>query len=604
MEGFRKEWIALGGLLAFLVYIGVMNMAYLGNLVSLPSPIYGGDYYHQLGHVHHFMQGGGFMESLALYDALPTYMPLYPYLVALMAKGFGMTGMDAIFLSSLLFTAVSLLLWFILLKTVFEEAYPVVFVGLALVAFQNSIIIKYTDFALAVHLPLFLLALYYIVYRRNFYTALFFGLVYGLSALTYTIMFVGATLLVLLLLTYELATAWRGKRFGAYWQENWRYAIAVLATSVPVALVYWYEPVFLDHLHMYYNRAKLDFPDFGLPAVQIAFLKEKIGGTFFNFSSLQGALFSLLRIAAVGILFIDRSSIRFFVGGYFAASLFIVFSYFLTEPLLGTNFIPERQSLFFLGSSTLLLTLYGLRYLMGLLKFDRRYTAVGVTAIALLLLVQGHANFLKREQDHWYQKGMKPMNPLFADLGTYLREHTTAEEVVVTTKELGFALNAVGGNKLITGRWAHNGSPYTDLSQRDVDLAIILYGSDEAKKRELLKKYRASYLFWGDYWVSSEFQFNRKGQLVDTYDPLIAFDTAVYRDQLLANRVAFFPRRFWLEPSVRREDVKQYDILTVAPQNYRSFQRPWHRNLDSYLTKVWSYEDRGREVAALYRIRY
>ena len=582
-------------------YIGYLNVLYFQPLISMPSPIYGGDLYYQMGNIYHFMQGGNFIDSSSLSDALPTYLPGYSYLVAYIANSFDLDAFEAMKYCSIIFTIFSLFLWFFFLKKIFKENYCVVFIGLILIAFQNSVILKYTNFTIAIHMPLFLIALYYFTYKRNIYSSVFLGLIYGLSALTYTIMFVGVTLLLVMFFLYESIYAWREKRIKIYLKSNYVNILIIIIVSLPISLIYWYDPIFVNHLHMYYNRAKLDFPDFGLFTVQIDFLKSTYNQIFYNFSSLQNTIFTLLNISAIVIFFLDKSKERFFVSGYFIASLLIVFSYFITEPVMGTNFIPLRLNLFFLVSSTLLLKLYVLNYFFITIKIREIYKIFILLVMATYLLVNNSIAFENRQTSTWYKRGTKPMNPIFEKLGIYLRQNTTANDVILTTKELGFALNAVSGNKLVAGRWAHNGSPYTDLSQRDIDLAIMLYGNNEKNRKKLLNQYNPTYLFWSNYWINSEYMI-QKGKIVNTFDPLIAFNKRIYRDQLITNNIAFFQRRFWLDPSVRKPDVKQFDSIVVGANNYHKFNAPWHPKLNQHLTKVWNFVVNGKEQAVLYRI--
>ncbi len=598
----RQQQIFLLILIGFVLYILTMNISYFNHLVSLPSPIFGGDYYYQMGNVYHFMKEGKFMVSSSLHDALPTYLPLYPYLVANVALLFDLSAIDAMIYSSFAFTMLSLLLWFFVFKKIFSNNYIVILMGLFIVGFQNSIIFKYTDFAIAIFLPLFIWSIYDFLYKRSFYSATFLGIIYGLSALVYTIMFIGVTLFLILLLIHEIFIAYRNGDVTAYIRENLQNVVTVLILAIPIAFIYWYEPVFVNHLHMYYNRPKLDFPDFGQAQIQIKYLSDKIASIVFNFSSLKSTLWTILHIIGVFGIFHQRNEVSSFIKRYFFISLLIVFSYFVTEPLLDTNFVPDRLSLFFLNSGLLLLKLFAVYYLMSLLELDNRMkTSLGVV-IAGFILFTGHQGFKHKEESRWHKRGTMAMNPVYEDLGKYLRDHSGANDVILTTKELGFALNSVSGAKLVAGRWAQNGSPYTDLSQRDIDLAIIMYGNNDKVRHALLKKYNVTYLFWSDYWIQSEFFFDKKGRAVDTFDPLIAFDTLEHREQLTENGVRFIKRHFWLDPSVRKKDVKQYDILVISPQNYRSFSMPWNKDLNRYLTKVWTYKKKQKTQAVLYKV--
>jgi len=589
------------GFFLILLLVGWSAYTYVHPLQSLPSPIYGGDFYYQLGHVHHFLQGGGFMESSSLFDALPTYMPLYPWLTAQSAQLFGWDAMEAMFFCSIIFKLLSLFLWYLLLKELFPKEPLFHLLGLSFVAFSTMVILKYTAFAYSIILPIFLIALYRFLTQRSYLNALFLGVVYGVSALSYTILFVGITLLLSGLFLYEVWNAFRKKDLGDYLRSNFPFYLVVLFSSLPLAMIYWYHPLVDHHLHTYYNRAKLDFPDFGLISVQQAFMSETFKRIFFNFSSPLGLLHSLLSFLGIAALFLDRGPLRRFVTLYALASLLIVFSYLITEPLFDTNLIPHRLRMFFIGSSATLLRLYGLIYLIRQIPSSalRRATVIGVS---LLFLGLGYNQFTKQKESRWYQRGLQPINPVFQGVGEYLRQHADAHSVVLSTKELGFALNAVSGIKLVSGRWAQNGSPFTDLSLRDGHLGVILYGKTSDLRQTLLEHYHPRYLFWSNYWVPSEYRFDRKGKVVGLFDPLIMFDHPKYRKLWDDAKLYYFSKSYWLDPSSKKPEVRRYKILINSPENYRSLHRPWHPSLDPRLKKVWSYREKGKERAALYQI--
>jgi hypothetical protein len=41
----------------------------------------------------------------------------------------------------------------------------------------------------------------------------------------------------------------------------------------------------------------------------------------------------------------------------------------------------------------------------------------------------------------------------------------------------------------------------------------------------------------------------------------------------------------------------------VSPQNYRSFEKPWARDLDNYLEEVWNYSYEGKIIAKIYKLK-
>jgi hypothetical protein len=565
----------------------------------------GGDYYYQLGNIYHFIQGGGFMQSSSLTDSLPTYSPGYSYIVGSFANLFSMDALTSMFTISIISTIISILLWYKVLDKLFEKNLIVLIFGLIFIAFKSSIILKYTNFALAIHLPLFILTLYNFMLTRKKVDALFLGVVYGLSALTYIIMFVGATLILLQFLILEIIQSYRNRELKIYFEKNIILFSIILLVSIPLAFIYWFEPVFVHQLHSYYNRAKLDFPNFGLANVQTDFVINTFVSVFFNFKSIMASVFTILHLIGFIYLFIDKSFLSRFILKYFIASLLLGFSFFITEPLLDTNFIPPRLNLFFLNSSVFLLTLFAIYHII-LFKFkEEKFNIAKYIFIVVLIIIFAivkYDSFENKKNSKWYKKGQNPINPIYNDVGKYLRENSTVDDVVLTTKELGFALNSVSGIKLISGRWAHNGSPYTDLSQRDLDVALLLYGNNLTKRDKLIQDYGVKYLFWSYYWVGSEFTFDKKGKLINTFDPLIVFDKEKYISQLLENQVFYFRNRYWLDPSVRKKDVNKYDIAVISPKNYRNSRKPWAQDMNKRLKKVWSYKNGNQELAVLYEI--
>lgn len=586
-----------------LLAVTALSYLYFVPLKSLPSPIYGGDYYYQLGHVYHFLRDGAFMESSSLYDALPTYMPVYPWIISLITKITGLDALHGMFYTSIIFKLLSILLWVVFFRLLFKGKLPMIALGVAMILFSNIIILKYTTFALAIMLPIFLSSLWIFYNARSTKNSILFGVVYGLSSLTYTIFFVGITLMIVMLFIYDLYRYSLEKNRNTTLKSISKEYLTVFLVSLPLILIYWYEPIFVHHLHMYYNRSKLDFPDFSKSSVAIGFLFETLKKIFFNSKGIYEIFISLLNILGVIMLFFYKDDkLRNFILFYFISSLAITFSYFITEPLFDSNFIPYRMNLFFINSSILLLELYGIYAIFNLLKLSMRTTWFTVFILGMVFLIHGYMSFSGQTKSKWYQRGLQPTNPIFTSVGEYIREHSTVEDVILTTKELGFAINSVSGNKLVTGRWAQNGSPYTDLSQRDVDTSRILYGKNDEIRRDLLKKYNVKYVFWSNYWVPSEFTFNRKGKVVGIYDPLIAFDKPIYRHQLEREKIYFLKTRFWLDPSARKKTIRQYDILITSPQNYRRASKPWTRDLDGLLKKVWNYRVGDHEAAALYKV--
>jgi len=59
----------------------------------------------------------------------------------------------------------------------------------------------------------------------------------------------------------------------------------------------------------------------------------------------------------------------------------------------------------------------------------------------------------------------------------------------------------------------------------------------------------------------------------------------------------------WVDPAMVSADIPRFDLTLVSPKNYQRPDRPWRPSLDTLLTEAWSYEDHGRRLATLYRVR-
>jgi hypothetical protein len=288
------------------------------------------------------------------------------------------------------------------------------------------------------------------------------------------------------------------------------------------------------------------------------------------------------------------------LASFFYSSLILTFSFFLTEPLLKMNLSPVYNQGLLLAPA---IALFSIEALEAITKsLSRR----DVLLWCVFLVLAGHSVYAwesEQKANTWLAAGQNPPPPQYLSLQQYAQEHTTVNEVILSTKEVSFAVNAFTGRKLLVNRWQQQANMYLDMYARDRDAAIILYGTDDARRRELLRQYNVSYVYYDYYWIPSEFTFDQKGNFVDMYDPLLDRDTPEERALLDQTGVAYSPMTYWIDPSSRNPDVRQFPVLIIGPQNYRSFNQPWKEGLDPYLTKVWNYTDaQGRESASLYKV--
>jgi hypothetical protein len=129
-----------------------------------------------------------------------------------------------------------------------------------------------------------------------------------------------------------------------------------------------------------------------------------------------------------------------------------------------------------------------------------------------------------------------------------------------------------------------------------------LYGTDDLVRRNLLEKYSVDYLYWDQYWFQSEYTFDNSGKVVGSFDPLIVFDSEENRRILNKNGVQYFPQHTWVDPALRGDEYRTFDLLLISPSNYRSFVTPWSSGLDKYLTEVWRYDGDGNVLGKVYKV--
>lgn len=595
-----------------------LNVNYIAPLKSLPSPVFGGDYYYQMGAIEHLRDGGGFIASSSLTKAMPTYLPIYGWLVAVFSNIFGLSTFKGMLIFSFISGIFSYLLWFWLMRSLFGDRWLAA-VGTIMANGIWVFIIKYTPFSFHIFMPIFLLLLYRVYEKNNLKAWALLGLVYGLGSLAHAVLFMGQTLLIALFLTFILLREFsRDKLNGIAVQfkasyKNWALFFLI---SIPLFMVYWYQPVFIYRLHMPYPRGKLDFADLSLFSNQISTLVSLIKSYFFNFSNLSKATISVLSLIGIFSLFLVKlkekkfTQIQSFLKWYAIASFLAVFSYFITEPLIGMNFIPSYMAYFLFGTLVPLLSLFTI-FILGKLSqslFTLRIRGIEFNLLAiiffLLLASSVYVSFFKTKMnDRWYANGKLPFPQIYKDLGEFLKKNSDVDDVILTTKELGFAVNAFSGRKLVTGRWAHNGDPYTDLPLRDAEAAVILYGANQEARIQLLKKYHVKFLYWDSYWVHSEFNVNEKGEVVDFFDPMLTFNQPKYRLLWDSNNVSYLPMKYWLDPTAKKEEVKRFDILVASPANYHNFSAPWHPGLHKLLTPIWAFTENNVTHAVLYKVR-
>ena len=601
-----NKLIILSLLFIYITIGAFLQLRVSSNFKSLPSPLYGGDYYCQAGSINHIRYGGNPLESSSMQGGIPGYLPVYGMLVAYFANFFHLDTFKAMFYFSVIIFVLSSLIWFYLFKLIFGDNW-IALVG-TLLANNMEFVLKYTDFSRAIMLPLFIIYLYKIFKDRRINDYVILGVIYGLMTLSHMVMFVGATLIMLLFVLYEFYEKYKEEKMKgvkSFFKQEFKGWLILALVSSPILMLYWYKPLFIYHLHrvnkMLIWNVNINLSTFGL---RLAFLFKTLHSYLFNFNfPVNAFVMILIWISFFAFYTMKKKKYSEFLGLFAIFSFLVTFSYFITLPLLHMHFVPNYLAHFYLWVSDILLSLYALKYVGSLLKLNKSSVKKGIFYSILILfifinVIYSFSDYI--QNDSWIKNAKNPIPSYYTSLQSYLLKNTNINDVILSTKELSFAVNALTGRKLVVNRWAHYANPYIYLSQRDIDAAVILYGNDTDDKSKLIHGYNVSYFFWGYDWQNSEFQMSND-TIIAMYDPMIAFDKQKYKEELLYNNVSFSEMNWWVDPALH--NVPKFDLVIISPKNYYNETHPWSPNLDKYLVKVWHYDYKGQEIAALYKIR-
>jgi len=588
----------------------ILNISLTHNMQQLPSPLYGGDDYYQMGCINHIRYGGDPSENCNLMSDNPGYLPFFGMLEAAFANLFNLST----FVSELIFSGVLIVLsvsiTYLLFRKIFKRI-DIAAVGVLLFA-RSYPFLKYTEFATYIMAPLLVFAAYLFYKEQNWGRTLFLGVVLGISAITHSVLFPTGYIVVFSLLCYMVLgrkiTGLNKKEVFENFKKLLPYAFVILILSISISMFYWFEPIFKSHIQTSPHYLEWNGPgDMSMLGLKLETLWIMIRNTFFSFGSIKSAVISSLCILGVVFLFsLKRKSddLKFVL---FVLSTGIVWalSYFITMPLFHIHFVPNYIFSVFIWVLIIGFALFSLLCLdmligrVGKLGTHKRFLFI----LLLILLIFSNISLTNAiREDKWYGVSQNPPPAYQQDLQEYVIENTDVNDVFLTTKEVGFMLNALTGRKLVGSRRAQNDA-FENMDPREMAQAVILYGNDTSTKKELIKKYNVKYLYWDYYWIRSEYYLDEAGRVTGWFDPLIAFENQTYIDLLERNNVSYFVRNTYVDPSLKSQYHPTFDLILISPQNYYSTAHPWHSNLDPYLEEVWSYEENGMVIARLYAVK-
>jgi len=383
--------------------IGIIILLYafqlyglMSDFKQLPGPLLGGDVYYQLGAVQHIKEGGAVFKGTNILESGPGYLPLYPLLVATFGSITGMDGMHSMLFFALILFILSALCFYLLLNELFGNKLFSVFLIALYYPISLGFILKYTAFTQLIMMPLLFFTLYRTVSQKSFVWAGISGVVYGLIGFSHAVAFIGATLFLAVLASYFLLFQfldWKNKKIVFQKSDLKLFAKLfglVFIIGVIIAQLYWFNPIFVHNLETPKEYLSWNNEDFSNTKYQFIFLRDIAKTYFFNFSSLISGLISVLALLGLASLIVfKKQSLRMkYMLLIIVTSVIALLHYFITQPILGTNFYPVRMNDFLFFFAVLIIIGLAGSMLMSAVR-NKKWLTIGlIVLIAATLFFQ------------------------------------------------------------------------------------------------------------------------------------------------------------------------------------------------------------------------
>jgi hypothetical protein len=580
-----------------IIFVFFLIYAYIfSQFQQIPGPMYGGDYYFHYGIVQHIFNGN-----------MPWTCPqfqgewaFYPWLFHTGVAVFGWITGD-IFKSYVLYFPLLVILLagiivYLLGKELFEKTEFALLTTLAFMGTRLYMDYIPASFTVTLMAPLFLLTTLKAYKTAEIKWIAAAGVSFGLFTLSHGSGLLVGGFFLLILLFYMLfegritlgfnseAAQWNFGFEKAGFTDSLKKSLKIILPlgiiGFLIGLLYWGPILFIYHFKILNPWNEFTQPDFAIYGGQIA--KDLILGYLFSIDSLatypHAFVSSVLALAGIVIILKgkkDKNST--FLAVAFFSGFLGYFHYFITTPLLNTNFAPVRFETFMISPIAFLLSIYTIYWLYNKIKTqDSRKTLLAIAAVYFIIASAMTFNILYN--DKWTaQIGLQPQDKATKEMSAWIEKYTDKNVVFLTHDEVAFAVNGLTGRKVMFERRTH-ANPYVDMNQRIADGGVILFGNDSKKTLELLKKYNVTYVFWDLMWMATinerpGYAFSQPMMTEPKYDGYLA-----------GYGVNFTRATTYLDPSWR-DTYKKYDVLAIMPAKMNVLQ-PWSDEFNKHLKPV------------------
>ena len=559
----------------------------LSPLKSLPSPIFGGDYYNHLGILNHLYAGGSFFESAQLSGEIPWVPRFHHLIVFVFGKLFNLDPLTAwIWQSIFIFPLFYSLAYYFIGRKIGAEN----FILFSIVFLASFPIFKYTDFAATILMPFYAIVIFNFVKKPSLKNALLLALVFGIGSNTNVQLAAVSFLLILLLLILSL---FRKNISPDIPEIKPTHVLLSLALTFLLALVYWHGPIFIKSMHVLNKLHIYGWADFSNIFVIFGYGFNSIIGNILHLN-----ITTLFFLYFLYYFYTKRSSKNYLSEPTILIPLIILvaivisaFHPLVTFTLAKVHFAPERLVLML----SYLLAYFSILYIP--LVRNNKYIFFLLLVSVLIIGYHGYTSFTSSK---YYTAGLQSLPDIpFLSAEEWIKNNTDVDTVFLSSKEEAFAFNALTGRKFMDIRWTHT-SIYADMQQRDMDAAIILYGNNDEKTTELLNKYNVSYFLLSNHYPDLLYKIDEKGAISGIFDPFLAQNTPENLKYIEKYDVPYMRVYSYMDPAWV-PNYPKYNLLLFGPK-YNSTDL-FSPVFVSHLEYVVSFEDENGEYIAIYKVR-
>ncbi len=574
----------------FLIVALIIGANYLivKDLKKLPSPLYGGDYWNHLGIMYHLYYGGSFFASAELVGETPWVPELYHIYNLFLSFITGWDPMAAnLFNSLFLIPLTAFAIWYLVKRFTDNKILITAAIVFVLSAFP---FFKYTEFAYFVMTPLLLCTWYwYLDKKEDIIRLMALAVMMGLCSLTNTQLFFATYILfgvfVLDRVCYFLNSS---KKLGLNPETISEFSpyIMVFVVSSLIALIYWFWPIFVYLLHTPNDMQIYGWVDFTDSTAQLSYSLNVLSA-FINPGNPFNGLISLLMLGGIWVVVTKREDHEY----HFAFLVLIValiglFHHLVTFNLFHIHLGPERLFQMFTSTFGAVFLVIATVAIMKSFKRVGRWLPYIVLLAALCIFNINFSYWQHPPENGYVMYAKEPLTSEFINLQKWIDENTDVNDVFLTDNEDAFMMNGLTGRKSVSYRRTHT-SQYADIDQRNLDSAVMLYGSNNHQRDVLLKKYNVKYVLWTSQWFSNQILIENDS-ITRMFDPFMAKDSPERQAYLTNNDVYFITMYYYLDPAFL-PDFPKYNVIITPPQGI-SYLKPWNPGLDAKLTEVYVVE--------------